>query len=45
MNGENCSLSARTFGVDRKRIREWEEKYDSMVEKTRREEKKKTTFR
>ena len=24
MNEENCSLTGRTFEVDRKRIREWE---------------------
>ena len=32
MNGENCSLTARTSGVDRKRIREWEKPtYDKLL--------------
>ena len=41
MNGENCSLTARAFGVDRKRIREWEGKYDSMVSMCHGKSKKK----
>ena len=30
-NGENCSLTSRQYGVDRKRIREWEKAYDRLV--------------
>ena len=30
-NGVNCSLTSRTYGVDRKRIREWEKAYDRLV--------------
>ena len=31
MNGDNYSLTARTYGVDRKRIREWEKSYDKLL--------------
>ena len=32
MNGKNYSLTARTYGVDRKRIREWEKAYDKLLQ-------------
>ena len=41
MNGENVSLTANKFGVDRKRVRDWNTKYDQLAGQCHGKQKKK----
>lgn len=41
INGENVSLTANQFSVDRKRVREWNAKYDQLAGQCHGKQKKK----
>ena len=40
-NGENVSLTANKFGVDRKKVRDWNTKYDQLAGRCHGKQKKK----
>ena len=41
MNGENVSMTSKKFSVDRKRVREWNTKFDQLLAQCSRKQKKK----
>ena len=41
MNGENVTLTSKKFSVDRKRVREWNTRYDQLVAHCSGKQKKK----